>query len=157
MKKIKLFVSATIIFLLGFISGVYTLPILMAPSSPSMLEFATATIDTKYQATIPDSLSGSDFLHFGEGTFSLSDKNVVFQGKLAPGPDYQVYLSPTFVEDEPQFLQHKQNMIRVGGVKSFNGFILEVPNSVDVSKYSNVVIWCEAFQEFITAANYKTG
>ena len=157
MKKLKFLVSATIVFLLGFVSGVYTLPILMAPPSPSMLEFATATINTKYKATIPDSLSGSDFLHFGEGTFSLSDKNVVFQGKLAPGPDYQVYLSPIFVEDEPQFLQNKQSMIRVGEVKSFNGFILEVPKNVDVSKYANVVIWCEAFKEFITAANYKPG
>jgi len=81
LKKIKLLLSAIIVFLLGFVSGVYTLPILMAPPSPSMLEFATATLNTKYQATIPDSLSGSDVLHCGEGTFSLSEKNVVFQGK----------------------------------------------------------------------------
>ncbi len=155
MKKLKLFVSATLIFLFGFVSGVYTLPIMMAPPSPSMVEFAAATLNTKYQATIKDSLSGSDFLHFGEGTFSLSDKNIVFQGKLAPGPDYQIYLSPTFVEDEAQFLQHKQKMVRVGEVKSFNGFISAVPQHIKINDYSNIVIWCEAFQEFITTANYK--
>tara|TARA_Y100001956_G_C4039643_1_gene150028 strand:+ start:195 stop:662 length:468 start_codon:yes stop_codon:yes gene_type:complete len=155
LKKIKLFVSATITFLLGFVSGVYTLPILTAPPSPSMLEFATATLNTKYQASIPDSLSGSDFLHFGEGTFSLSDKSIVFQGRLAPGPDYQIYLSPSFVEDEAQFLQNKQKMARVGEVKSFNGFISEVPQHIKINDYSNIVIWCEAFQEFITSANYK--
>lgn len=120
-----------------------------------MLEFATASLNTKYQVTIPESLSGSDFLHYGEGTFSLSDANIVFQGKLAPGPDYQIYLSPTFVENESQFLQHKQKMVRVGEVKSFNGFISEVPQYIHISEYSTIIIWCEAFQEFITAANYK--
>ncbi|MFY8299316.1 DM13 domain-containing protein [Pseudoalteromonas sp. SS15] len=157
MNKLKFLLLAVLIYLSGFVSGIYMLPTLMAPPTPSMLEFATATLNTKYQAIIPESLSGSDFLHFGEGTFSLSEKNIVFQGTLSPGPDYQVYLSPIFVEDEPQFLQHKQLMVRVGEVKSFNGFILEVPKNVDISEYSNVVIWCEAFQEFITAANYKQG
>ncbi|WP_240722061.1 DM13 domain-containing protein [Pseudoalteromonas phenolica] len=157
MDKLKSLILVLLIYSLGFVSGIYTLPILMAPSSPSMLEFATATLNTKYQATIPDSLSGSDFLHYGVGTFSLSEKNIIFQGKLAPGPDYQIYLSPSFVEDEAQFLQNKQKMVRVGEVKSFNGFILEVPKDVDINKYSSLVIWCEAFREFITAANYKKG
>ncbi|WP_212748367.1 DM13 domain-containing protein [Pseudoalteromonas phenolica] len=155
MKKIKIILLSIVIYIVGFVSGIYTLPILMAPASPSMLEFASATLETKYKAVIPDSLSGSDFLHFGVGTFSLSENKVIFQGKLAPGPDYQLYLSPKFVENESQFLKFKQEMIRVGEVKSFDGFILQLPQHVDIENYANLVVWCEAFQEFITAANYK--
>ena len=43
----------------------------------------------------------------------------------------------------------------VGDIKSFQGFIADVPAGIDVSAYSTVVIWCESFGEFITAASYK--
>jgi hypothetical protein len=39
-------------------------------------------------------------------------------------------------------------------VTSFDGFILDVPEGLDLSRYSSVVIWCEAFGEFITAAQF---
>jgi hypothetical protein len=30
-----------------------------------------------------------------------------------------------------------------------------VPADVDPSQYSSVIVWCESFGEFITAARYK--
>ena len=46
-------------------------------------------------------------------------------------------------------------MVRVGDVKTFNNFVVPVPAGVDPAQYAAVVIWCETFSEFITAATYK--
>ena len=43
----------------------------------------------------------------------------------------------------------------MGDVKTFNGFIVEVPADIDVRDYSTVVIWCEAFAQFISSAEYQ--
>lgn len=46
-------------------------------------------------------------------------------------------------------------MVRVGDVKTFKNFMVPGPESVDPSRYNTVVIWCEAFGQFITATRYK--
>jgi len=33
--------------------------------------------------------------------------------------------------------------------------MLEVPDGIDIEAYTTVLIWCEAFGEFITAAQYR--
>jgi len=76
-------------------------------------------------------------------------------GKLAPGPDYKLYLSPTFVETESDFNRLKNKMVRVGDVKTFDNFVVNVPPSIAPSKYNSVVVWCESFGQFITAAQYQ--
>jgi len=76
-------------------------------------------------------------------------------GRLSPGPDYKLYLTVEFVEDEESFLKVKDQSARIGDVKSFDGFLLDVPSSVDVSAYTTAVVWCEAFGEFISAAKYR--
>ena len=43
----------------------------------------------------------------------------------------------------------------MGDVKTFNGFIVEVPAGIDVRAHNTVVIWCEAFDQFISAAEYQ--
>ncbi|MBX9926928.1 MAG: DM13 domain-containing protein [Hyphomicrobiaceae bacterium] len=35
------------------------------------------------------------------------------------------------------------------------GFIATVPAGVDVSAYDTVVVWCESFSQFITAAKHS--
>jgi hypothetical protein len=45
-------------------------------------------------------------------------------GKLAPGPDYKLYLAPSFVEDEAGFEAIKAQSKQVGDVKTFDGVIL---------------------------------
>lgn len=76
-------------------------------------------------------------------------------GRLSPGPDYKLYLAPHFVETEEAFLAIKDASARVGDVRTFNGFIMEVPADIDVRDYSAVVIWCEAFDQFISSAAYQ--
>lgn len=139
----------------GFALGIYLLPILTAPEGPDRAEIAAASQTAQFQAAFVRELKGSDFLHWGEGTVSVSPAKIVHEGKLAPGPDYKLYLTKAFVEDEAQFEAAKGDAVRIGDVKTFSGFILDVPEGVDVSQYNTVLVWCESFGEFITAAKYR--
>ncbi|MGD9833820.1 MAG: DM13 domain-containing protein, partial [Piscinibacter sp.] len=100
-------------------------------------------------------LEDSDALHWGEGVVSVGARSIGLVGELAPGPDYKLYLSPEFVETEAEFMRLKASMVRVGDVKTFKNFLVAVPESVDIAQYNTVIIWCEAFGQFITAAQYR--
>lgn len=139
----------------GFALGVYLLPILTAPASPDSATLASMAEDATFTGTFTRELEGSDFLHWGEGEISLSASQIVHQGKLAPGPDYKLYLVSEFVETEATFEAIKDQALQVGDVKTFGGFALPVPEGIDLTAYTTVVIWCEAFGEFITAARYR--
>lgn len=76
-------------------------------------------------------------------------------GKLSPGPDYKLYLVPDFGEDEADFLKLKAQSLRVGDIKTFENLVLPVPGGVDLTRYNTVLIWCETFSEFISAAKYR--
>jgi hypothetical protein len=43
----------------------------------------------------------------------------------------------------------------VGDVKTFKNFLLAVPEAVDPARYTTVIVWCESFSQFITAAKYR--
>jgi len=32
---------------------------------------------------------------------------------------------------------------------------VQVPPGIDVGKYTTVIVWCESFSQFITAAQYR--
>ena len=151
------FFSATHVFMLavGFALGVYFLPILTEPKGPAADQLAAMSENALYTAEFKRGLKGNDFLHWGEGQISISADKVVHRGELAPGPDYKLYLVPEFVEDEESFLAVKDASARIGDVKTFKGFIVDVPQGIDASQYTTVLIWCEAFGEFITAAKYR--
>ena len=156
MKRVFVFlVTHSVAVAVGFALGIYLLPILTAPPPPdaSALEAEAAT--AIYTTELTRDLRGSDLLHWGEGTISLSDGMIVHEGALAPGPDYKLYLTDRFVEHEDEFEPIKANAVQVGDVKTFGGFLLAVPEGIDISAYNTVVIWCEAFGEFITAGQYK--
>ena len=100
-------------------------------------------------------LRDSDALHWGEGTVSVGARSISLIGELAPGPDYKLYLSPEFVETEADFNRLKPRMVRVGDIRTFKNFLVAVPESVDPARYNTVVVWCEAFGQFISAAQYR--
>ena len=149
--------SAThgLMLVIGFAAGIYLLPILIAPPGPDAAVLAETARAATYTADFKRDLRGSDFLHWGEGTVSVSATQISHQGRLAPGPDYKLYLAPAFVEDEEQFLALKDRAHRIGDIKSFEGFLIDVPRGVDIEAYTSVVIWCETFSEFISAAKYR--
>ena len=99
MKKLLfLFASHAFALGLGFALGIYALPILTAPSAPTSSEATSAASQATYTGRFRRDLKDSDLLHWGEGTLSVDRKSIVLVGKLAPGPDYKLYLSPEFVE-----------------------------------------------------------
>lgn len=155
MKNYLLFASHLLAVALGFAMGIYALPILLAPEAPTQAEVSAQVGAVSYTGEFRRNLKDSDPLHWGEGTVSVSSQAIALMGKLAPGPDYKLYLSPEFVETEADFLRLKSRMARVGDVKTFENFIVPVPASINPAAYTTVVIWCETFNEFITAAAYR--
>ena len=148
-------VSHLLFAIAGFAVGIYLLPILTAPVAPSAAEMVAATSKAEYSGQFRRNLKGSDFLHWGEGTVSVGKQFISLQGKIAPGPDYKLYLSPEFVETEMEFNRLKTRMIKIGDVKTFENFIIPVPDFIDPVEFNTVVIWCESFGEFITSASYR--
>jgi len=155
MKKLILLGTRLIALAAGFALGVYALPILIAPASPTAAEVAFQANASAYKGTLRRDLKDSDALHWGEGVVSVGPGSIGLNGKLAPGPDYKLYLSPEFVETEADFRRLKLQMVRVADVKTFDNFLVALPPGVDVSRYNTVVVWCETFGQFITAAKYK--
>ena len=155
MRILVLLVTHGVMLALGFAAGIYVLPILTAPPAPEAAVLEERAASAMFTAELTRELRGSDRLHWGEGTISLTESQIVHQGRLAPGPDYKLYLLAEFAEDEAGFEALRASALQIGDVKSFDGFILDVPPDVDLAAYSTVLIWCEAFSEFITAARYR--
>ncbi|MCX7892122.1 MAG: DM13 domain-containing protein [Burkholderiales bacterium] len=155
MKALALVVSHAIAAAIGFAAGIYVLPILTAPRSPSAAEVQAAAGTAEFRGEFRRDLRGSDLLHWGEGAVSVGKRSIALAGKLAPGPDYKLYLAPQFVDTREAFLAAKARSARVGDVKTFENFVVPVPEGVDVSQYDTVVVWCEAFSMFISAAKYR--
>ncbi len=140
---------------IGFALGIYFLPILTAPPSPDAASLEAMAENAVYEAELAQDLRGHDLLHWGKGTISLTRTQIVHEGELAPGPDYMVYLVPQFVEHEDEFLPLKDQSLVIGPVKTFAGFALDIPEGVNLEDYAAVLVWCEAFSEFIAAAQYR--
>ncbi|HHQ4528286.1 TPA: DM13 domain-containing protein [Aeromonas hydrophila] len=139
----------------GFAAGIYALPILIAPPAPANEQVAARQAQASFHGTFRRDLQDSDRLHWGEGQVSIGPDTISLMGKLAPGPDYQLYLSPSFVETEADFAHLKEKMVKIGPVKTFDNFIVPLPADVNPADYDSVIIWCETFGQFITAARYR--
>lgn len=150
-----LIVTHCVVGVVGFGVGIYVLPILIAPPSPSESEINAMYSQARYTAEFKRDLKDSDALHWGEGRVSVGPTSITHMGKLAPGPDYKLYLSPEFVETEADFNRLKINMVRVGDVKTFENFVVTLPPGIDLSKFNSVIVWCESFGQFITSARYQ--
>lgn len=157
MKKILALLSSHMLALaIGFGAGVYFLPILTAGDGPSAAELAQAAGKARYTAVFKKDLPGSDFLHWAQGTVAVSESAIAFEGKIAPGPDYKVYLVSEYVGSKEEFLKVKERALRVGEVKTFDRFIVDMSQQpVDLSRYNTVVIWCETYSQFISAAQFR--
>ena len=155
MKRLVLVVTHVLAVLAGFALGVYTLPILTAPAAPSVAEVKAVATEAAFTGQFRRDLKDSDPLHWGEGTVSVGSKAISLAGRIAPGPDYKLYLSPEFVETEADFARLKPQMARVGDVRTFENFVVAVPPGIDPARYTTVIVWCESFSQFITSARYR--
>jgi len=150
-----LVVSHAVVGAIGFAGGIYTLPILTAPPAPAAADIRAVAAHALFSGEFRRALEGSDALHWGEGAVAVSRNAVSLLGRLAPGPDYKLYLSPEFVETEADFLRLKDRMVRVGDVTTFENFVVAIRDTIDPAAYNSVIVWCEAFGQFITAASYR--
>lgn len=155
MRKLVLLITHGSALAIGFALGIYLLPILTAPPSPDAAMLEERAADAMFTAEFTRDLRGSDFLHWGEGTVSLTPTQIVHRGALAPGPDYKVYLVNGDVTHEDDFEALKNSALQVGDVKTFDGFLVDLPSGVALQDYTTVLVWCEAFGEFITSARYR--
>ena len=154
MKKLLLLITHGMMLVLGFGLGIYALPILTQPDKPSMTEIGQVATSALFTDQFERDLEGSDALHYGSGTLYINANKIAFDGQISPGPDYKLYLSPVFVENKTDFLANKDKMLNIGDVRTFNGFMLDIPEGINPADYQAVVIWCEPFNLFITAAKY---
>lgn len=154
-RMLALIASHAAIALLGFGAGVYFLPILTAPPAPAVAEIRDWAAKAEFTGQFRRNLADSDAVHWGDGTVFVSREAIVLDGRIAPGPDYKLYLSPVFVETEDDFLRLKQDLMLVGDVKTFENFIVPLSGPVDPSEFNTVIVWCESFSEFISAAQYR--
>ncbi len=154
-RRLLLAASHTAVGVAGFAGGIYALPILIAPAAPVAAEIEAVRNQALFKGRFVRELPGSDALHWGEGEVTVSAAAVALQGRLAPGPDYKLYLSPVFVQTEAEFEREKPRMRRVGDVRTFENFVVALPPGTDPAAYTTVVVWCETFREFISAARYR--
>ena len=154
-KFLMLMASHIAVAAVGFVGGIYALPILIAPASPTLEDIQAVSNQSKFTGQFKKDLKDSDSLHWGEGIVAITPDKIAFVGRLAPGPDYKLYLSPEFVETEADFNRLKKHMVRVGDVKTFENFVVPVPAGMKPEKYAAVIVWCETFGQFITAAKYR--
>ena len=152
---IGLLFSYVLVAGLGFAGGIYALPILTAPKAPDVNEINAISANASYTTEFKKDLKGSDFLHQAEGPVTLGNDFISFVGSISPGPDYKLYLSPEFVETEDDFKRLKHTMLSVGVVKTFNNFMVPIDSSINLSDFNTVIVWCESFEQFITAAQYR--
>ncbi|MBV2090030.1 MAG: DM13 domain-containing protein [Candidatus Thiodiazotropha sp. (ex Ctena orbiculata)] len=150
-----LLITHGLVGIAGFAIGIFVLPILVAPPAPTQSAVEEIASQASYTAEFRRDLQDSDALHWGEGQVSVSSTSITLMGELAPGPDYKLYLSPKYLETEAEFNQLKPDMVRVGDVRTFDNFIVEVPSHINPSDYTSVIVWCESFGQFITSAKYK--
>lgn len=152
---ITLIVTHLFVGAIGFSTGIYVLPIITAPIAPTGSEISTLSAKAQYSAEFKRDLKDSDLLHWGKGKVFIGPEVITFMGELAPGPDYKLYLSSTFVETEDDFNRLKPTMVKVGDVKTFENFVVKASPAIELTKFNTVIVWCETFGEFITSAKYR--
>ena len=159
MKKrtvITLLSSHALVLAIGFGAGIYALPILTAPDAPSHEQVISIDAQQRFSGQFSRNLKDSDALHWGEGKVTLGDEFIALNGKLSPGPDFKVYLAKEFVETEADFIRLKSTMVQVADVKTFDNFLVPITADVNIADYNTLIIWCESFGQFITAAQYQS-
>jgi hypothetical protein len=156
MKRFLLLAASHLLALaLGVGLGIYLLPILAAPPAPTVAEARAAAAGARYTGEFRRQLKDSDALHWGEGQVAVGPNAVTLTGRIAPGPAYKLYLVPEFVETEADFKRVKAQSLVVADIKTFENFIVPLPAGTPLEDYNTVLVWCESFSQFITAAKYR--
>lgn len=97
----------------------------------------------------------SDPIHYGSGKVSLYERAVFLEAdfEVGPGPKYHVYLVPKTGIRSSEDME-SQMFVDLGRLRAFKGSQrYEIPQGVDLARYTSVIIWCEAFSVLISPAD----
>ncbi|WP_058973742.1 DM13 domain-containing protein [Type-D symbiont of Plautia stali] len=153
--KIGLLASHLMLLGVGFGTGVYILPVLTAEKNSTKEEVNSVKNDARYTGVFNKNQEGSNAVHWAEGQLYINDTDIAFEGSIAPGPDYKIYLTKVQANDRESFLHIKEDSLYIGDLKNFGDFKKSLPNGVNIDGYTTVQIWCERFEQFIASASFK--
>lgn len=153
--KVAMLASHLALFGVGFGVGIYVLPILTAEKNSTSEEIDSVKKSARFSGEFKKSQKGSNAVHWAEGKLYVNDKEIAFEGSVAPGPDYKIYLTKTYADDRESFMKIKDESLYIGDLKNFGNFKKSLPNGVNVDEYTTVQIWCEQFEQFIASASFK--
>jgi len=153
--KVILFASHLALAGIGFAAGIYILPVLTAEKGSTIDELKSVKDNFRYQGEFNKNQKGSNAVHWAEGNLFVNDREIAFEGTVAPGPDYKIYLTKKKADSKDEFIKIKEDSLYIGDLKSFGNFIKTLPNGVNIDEYSAVQIWCESFGQFISSASFK--
>ena len=105
-------------------------------------EAALASLETSIErsGTFQRDLPGSDAFHWSEVTIMVSRERIWLDGAIASGPDYGLYLIPSFANDEASLLAIKDRAVQITEINAFTNFSVMVPAHVDVSAFPAVLV-----------------
>ncbi|UMJ26228.1 DM13 domain-containing protein (plasmid) [Klebsiella pneumoniae] len=139
----------------NFATVPYVLPILTAEKNSSADEIKEVKNNARYTGAFFKNQKGSNAVHWVDGKLYVSDQEIAFEGSIAPGPDYKIYLTKTQADDRNSFLKIKEESLYIGDLKNYGNFKKNLPNGVNIDEYTTVQIWCEKFEQFIGSAQYR--
>lgn len=96
----------------------------------------------------------SDPVHYGKGAVTVYEGLVRLEPdfEVGPGPKFHVYLVPE-AEVTPETAVDETMFVDLGRLRAFKGSQnYPVPAGVALTKFGNVVIWCEQFGVLISPA-----
>ena len=99
----------------------------------------------------------SDPVHWGKGKVSIYAGMVFLEAdfEVGPGPAFHVYLVPKSTIRSSADLKGVKH-VDLGGLRAFKGSQrYAIPAGVNLSDYSSLIIWCEAFSVLISPADLK--
>ena len=137
---------------IGSAVGVYFLPFLTEEKRLDTAALAQLEASAEWSGTFAGHLRGFDAFHWGEGTVRASDTRIWLEGKISPGPDYRLCLTPSLATDEASLLKIGDQSVQVGEVKAFSNFSLDVPPGITIGDYPAVLTVVRGIRRF----NYRS-
>ena len=106
----------------GFVLGIFFLPILTAEKGLDEQNLAARQNSAERIGVFTRDLAGSDRFHWGEGQIMVNESHILLDGEIAPGSDYRLYLTPSFVENEEAFLAIKDKSVMLNLIMAYKNF-----------------------------------
>ena len=158
LKKLNvLYLIASLFFLgTGITLGLVLSPLITAEVSATQKEVNLVKQQALYSGEFDRHQPGSDALYWASGKVYLNENVIAFEGEIAPGPHYKIYLTKTQAFDQHSFLQIKHQSALIGDLNNFGDFIKSLPEGIDPQEYCAVQIWSEQFSKFVGSARYRT-